>query len=462
MALGKKKQVQGKMWVTTSNLPKSPGHPFYRKLNELLGELDFDRRVEDLCAQYYKKTGRPSIPPGIYFRMLILGYFEGLDSQRAIAWRCKDSLSVREFLGLDLEQESPDHSSLTVIRQRLPLEVHQEVFGLILALARKYKLIDAKAVAVDSTMIEANAAMKSIVRKDTDEDWQDYVKRLAIEEGAINPSDEDARRMDRARKDKKVSNQDWRSPSDPDSRIARMKDGRTHLAYKPEHVLDLKSELILAAEVYRADQADSETIVDTINEARVNLLRAGSEAKIVDAVADKGYHKAETLAACESFGLRTYIPERKSRHRSRWQKKPREWKQAVLSNRRRARGPRNPGLQRQRSERVERSFAQLCNIGRMRRSWIRGVGEVGKRYLIQAAARNLGRVMFLLFRIGSARGLMGSALAKLAGLLALWLCAAVSASRNAISRLAALIRRLLLPRIVSHSSGQNGDCSTDC
>jgi transposase len=202
MALGKKKQVQGKMWVATNHLPKSPGHPFYRKLNELLREIDFDRRLEELCAQYYKKTGRPSIPPGIYFRMLIISYFEGLDSQRAIAWRCKDSLSVREFLGLDLEQESPDHSSLTVIRQRLPLEVHQEVFGLILALASKYHLIDAKAVAVDSTMIEANAAMKSIVRKETDEDWKTYVKRLAVEEGAVNPTDEDARRMDRARKGK--------------------------------------------------------------------------------------------------------------------------------------------------------------------------------------------------------------------------------------------------------------------
>src|SRR5262245_58585366 len=221
MALGKRKETQKSIWVTTSSLPKSPGHPFYRKLNELLREIDFDRKVEAICAPYYAEIGRPSIPPGIYFRMLVIGYFEGLDSQRAIAWRCKDSLSVREFLGLDLEQESPDHSSLTVIRQRLPLGVHQEVFGLILALARKHKLIEAKAVAVDSTMIEANAAMKSIVRKDTDEDWQDYVKRLAVEEGAINPSDEDARRMDRARKGKKVSNQDWQSPSDPDSRIAR-------------------------------------------------------------------------------------------------------------------------------------------------------------------------------------------------------------------------------------------------
>jgi transposase len=462
MALGKKKQVQGKMWIATNHLPKSPGHPFYRKLNELLREISFDAKLEELCAPHYKKTGRPSIPPGVYFRMLIIGYFEGLDSQRAIAWRCKDSLSVREFLGLDLEQESPDHSSLTVIRQRLPLEVHQEVFGLILALARKHHLIDAKAVAVDSTMIEANAAMKSIVRRDTDEDWRAYVKRLAVEEGAVNPTDEDARRMDRARKGKKVSNQDWQSPSDPDSRIARMKDGRTHLAYKPEHALDLKSEIILAAEVYRADRADSDTITDTINEARVNLLRAGSDATILDAVADKGYHKAETLADCQHYGVRTYIPERKSKHRSRWQTKPHSWKQAVLSNRRRVRGPRSRRLQRQRSERVERSFAQLCNIGRMRRSWIRGVDEVGKRYVIHAAGRNLGRMMFLLFGIGSARGLMGSVLAKLAGLLALWLCAAVSAARTVVSRLDLPAERPRQPNAVTHSPGETGASSTDC
>ena len=425
MALGKRRGVQQRLFITTSNLPKSPGHPFYRKLNELLKEIDFDVKAEALCEPHYAKAGRPSIPPGVYFRMLIIGYFEGLDSQRAIAWRCKDSLSIREFLGLAIDAESPDHSSLTVIRKRLPLEVHQEIFSLILALAQKLDLLKAKVAGVDSTMLEANAAMKSIVRRDTCEDWKGYIKRLAVEEGMSNPTDEDARRLDRAREGKKVSNTDWESPSDPDSRIAKMKDGRTHLAYKAEHVVDLESEFILAAPVYRADQADTSTMPQSLIEAGVNLAQAGTDLAIAEVAADKGYHKAETLAVCqEQLQVRTYVPERRRSRVRRWTDKPAGWQHAVLSNRRRVRGRHSKQLQRRRSERVERSFAHTCTSGRLRRAWIRGLGEVGKRYVIQAAARNLGRVMFLLFQIGSARGLMGTSFARLVAFFALWLRAA--------------------------------------
>jgi len=425
MALGKRRGQQQSLFITTSGLPKSPGHPFYRKLNELLKEIEFDIKAEALCKPHYAKGGRPSIPPGVYFRMLIIGYFEGLDSQRAIAWRCKDSLSIREFLGLAIDAESPDHSSLTVIRKRLPLEVHQEIFSLILALAQKLDLLKAKVAGVDSTMLEANAAMKSIVRRDTCEDWKGYIKRLAVEEGVSNPTDEDARRLDRARDGKKVSNTDWRSPTDPDSRIARMKDGRTHLAYKAEHVVDLESEFILAAPVYRADQADSQTMAESLIEASVNLAQAGIDPAIDEVAADKGYHKAETLALCqEQLGIRTYVPERRMPRVRRWKGKPAGWQHAVLSNRRRVRGPHSKQLQRFRSERVERSFAHTCTSGRLRRAWIRGLEEVGKRYLMQAAAKNLGRVMFLLFGSGSARRLMGDSIARFVAHLALWLRAA--------------------------------------
>src|SRR5262245_927239 len=428
MALGKRKETQKSIWVTTSSLPKSPGHPFYRKLNELLREIDFDRKVEAICAPYYAEIGRPSIPPGIYFRMLVIGYFEGLDSQRAIAWRCKDSLSVREFLGLALDQEGPDHSSLTLIRQRLPLEVHQEVFGLILSLACKHRLLDGKSVGVDSTLIEANAAMKSIVRREGGDDWKTYVKELAAESGIKEPSAEDARRVDRARSDKKVSNADWQSPSDPDSRIARMKDGRMRLAYKPEHVIDLKTDLVLAAEVYRADQSDADTMIDTLVEAQVNLMRSGSDTKLCEVAADKGYHKAKTLAeSSEILGVRTYVPERRSRHKRRWKGKPDGWMQATLSNRRRVRGNKSKLLQRLRSEKAERSFAHSCNRGRMRRTWVRGLDEVAKRWIIAAAARNLGRVMALLFGVRSARALMGLSLDQFLRQIGGWVCAAVSA-----------------------------------
>jgi len=240
---------QPDLWVPTTDLPRSPGHIFYDKLNGLLAEAGFDRYVEDLCRPHYAAgTGRESIPPGVYFRMLLVGYFEGLGSQRAIAWRCSDSLSLRAFLGIPLTEATPDHSSLTKIRQRLPLDVHERVFLHVLAIAQQKKLLRGKTVAVDATTLEANAAMKAITRKDTGEDWKEYLKRLMAEQGIQDPTDEEVRRFDKNRK-KKVSNQEGQSPADPDSRIAKMKDGTTRLAYKAEHVVDVESEFVLAAEV---------------------------------------------------------------------------------------------------------------------------------------------------------------------------------------------------------------------
>jgi len=411
MAVGKREADEQTMWVATSALPKSAGHPFYRKLNELLRESGFDGFCEELCAPYYaEKMGRPSIPPGVYFRMLLVGYFEGIDAQRGIAWRCSDSLALREFLGLKATQEAPDHSSLTVIRQRLPVEVHELVFAKVLAIAQERGLLKGGTVAVDATTLEANAAMKSIVRKDSGEDWKQYVARLAQEAGIENPTADELRRFDRKRQGKKVSNAEWQSPSDPDSRIAKMKDGRTHLAYKAEHAVDLKTEMVVAAQIYPADKGDAETLVGTLAAAQENLRDAGSDENVKEAVADKGYHKAETLADCAEALTRTYIPEPKGKRR-RWTDKPAEQRQAVYANRRRCRGERGKQLQRWRSERVERSFAHVCETGGARRSWIRGLWEVTKRYLIQVAAHNLGLIMRRLFGIGTPRSLQGSSCA---------------------------------------------------
>lgn len=228
MALGRRKPEPHPLWIASGELPRSPGHPFYAALNSLLAAADFDRFVEQMCAPYYAdNVGRPGIAPGVYFRMLLVGYFEGLGSQRGIAWRCSDSLSLREFLGLAPSQPSPDHSSLTVIRGRLPLEVHEQVFVAVLAIAREKKLLMGKTMAVDSTTLEANAAMKGIVHKHTNDDWKKYLRRLAEEAGIVNPTQADLTRFDRGRRRKRVSNQEWQSPTDPDSRIARMKDGRT-------------------------------------------------------------------------------------------------------------------------------------------------------------------------------------------------------------------------------------------
>jgi transposase len=413
MALGRRKgENQEELFVMHSRLPKSPGHVFYRKLNQLLAEAGFDRWVETLCEPFYANgKGRPSLPPGVYFRMLLVGYFEGINSQRGIAWRCSDSLSLREFLGVPLGEDSPDHSSLSYIRERLPIEVHEQVFVWILSLAREKKLLKGQTVAVDSTTLEANAAMKSIVRRETGEDWREYVTRLMREAGEISadetPSEEALRRFDKKRKNKRVSNKEWESPTDPDSCVARMKDGTTHLAYKAEHVVDLDTEVILAAEVYYATESDKATLEDSVVQAQINQHEAGSENQIQDVVADCGYHSNQTIATmAEHSTTRTYIPEPRNQHGQRkWTDKPAAQKASVYANRRRTRGKRGRNLQRLRSERVERTFAHVCETGGARRTWLRGIDKVQKRYLMSAAAHNLGLVMRSLFGIGTPRGL---------------------------------------------------------
>lgn len=464
MALGRRDGVEEGLWVPTMELPRSPGHPFYERVNRVLAEAGFDRFVENLCRPHYATVqGRPSIPPGTYFRMLMVGYFEGIDSQRGIAWRCSDSLALREFLGLGMAERVPDHSSLTVIRQRLPLELHEEVFAFVLRILVERGLYDGKTLAVDATMLEANAAMKSIVRRDSGEGWKQYIKRLAEEAGIENPSDEDARRLDRKRK-KRVSNKDWESKSDPESRIMKMKDGRTHLAYKAEHVIDLESEVIVAATIYPADRSDGETLLQSLSQSQENVARAGSDAFAEEVVADKGYHKTQTLSECAAYDLRTYIPERRERHPRRWTDKPAGWRDAFHANRRRVRGERSRRLQRLRSERVERSFAHVCNTGGARRSWLRGIEDVQKRYLVTLAGRNLTVLMRALFGIGTPRSLQGLPAAALAALcalvLALW--SFHSAERRALVLLVDHSRHWLRGLCRAPIPVKTRTCSTGC
>jgi transposase len=413
MAMGKRESEQQQdLFIPHDKLPRSPGHVFYCKLNQLLAEGGFDRWIEALCEPHYcRGQGRPSVPPGVYFRMLLVGYFEGINSQRGIAWRCSDSLSLRDFLGIPLGEDSPDHSSLSYIRNRLPHSVHEAMFVWVLALLQKKKLLKGKTVGVDSTTLEADAAMKSIVRKDTGEDWKEYLTRLMKEEGLIEegddpPNDEDLRKFDKSRTDKKVSNDEWMSPTDPDARIAKMKDGTTHLAYKAEHVVDLDTNAILAAEIYPANFHDTVTLEDSLHTAQLHQQEAGSEQEIKDAVADKGYHGAETLTNLREYTTyRSYVPEPERQHQCVWTNKPPEQREAVVANRRRTRGERGRKLQRLRSERVERTFAHVCETGGARRTWLTGIENVRKRYLLSAAAHNLGVLMRSLFKMGTPRGL---------------------------------------------------------
>jgi transposase len=406
MSLGRRGQQQPEFWVPTSSLPKPEGHVFYRKLNEVLSEAGFDRYVEDLCEPFYASgRGRPSIAPGVYFRMLLVGYFEGIGSQRGIAWRCGDSLSLREFLGTPLSEDTPHHSSLTRVRDRLPLETHRSVFQFVLRVAAEKGLLRGKTVGVDSTTLEANAAMKSIVRRDTGEDWEDYVRRLMQEEGIEDPTDEEMRRFDKKRKGKKVSNEDWESPVDPDARIARMKDGRTHLAYKAENVVDLDTELVLGASIRHADEADTSTMIDSVVDAQAHLDEAELEKKIEEIVGDKGYHSTDQLELAESLGLRPYIPEPKSPHKRKLKKLSKSKRQALINNRKRSQRRKGKNLQCKRSELVERSFAHMCDTGGARRTWLRDLEKVQKRFLLTAAARNLGLIMRRLLGRGTPRGL---------------------------------------------------------
>jgi Transposase DDE domain len=249
-----------------------------------------------------------------------------------------------------------------------------------------------KAVAIDATTLEANAAMKSIVRKDTGEDWKEYLQGLAKAEGIQNPTEVDLRRLDRARKDKKVSNQQWESPTDRDSRIAKMKDGRTHLAYKAEHAVDVASEAIMATTVTFADRSDPQSGPVTLSLAEANLVLAGSETEIKEVVMDKGYHEVGLLAGLAERGVRTYIPERRQKSR-RWTDKPVEQEQAFRANRRRVRGDKGRQLNRWRSERCERTFAHVCETGGGRRAWLRGQTNVSKMHTLKCAAYNLGLLL---------------------------------------------------------------------
>lgn len=441
MALGKwTNEKQKDLFIAAPDMPRSPGHPFYVALNKLLVEAKFDAYVEALCEPLYREGGRPGVPPGVFFRMLFVGYFEGIDSQRGIAWRCSDSMSLRSFLGLLPTEASPDHSSLTVIRKRLPKELIEQVFSFVLKIAFEKKLVKGQTVGVDSTTLEANAAMKSIVRRDGGDTWKQYLTKLAKEAGIEDPTDAELRRFDRKRKGKKTSNDDWQSPTDPDARIVKMKDGRTHLAYKAEHVVDLDTNIVIGASIHPGNAADGETVKETIVEAQGNLNDATEQqCCITEMAADKGYNKTETLVWAEERGIRTYIPEAEHKHGRRWRDKPEGWQTACYNTRRRVERAKGKALQRTRSELVERTFAHVCETGGGRRTWIRGLVEVSKRYLVQVAAHNLGIILRKIFGAGTPRG-WGRAARSLHALI--WgLCAILAGLWRAKDDLGAKIRR---------------------
>jgi transposase len=371
MAMGTRKhrERQEELWIAHEELATAPGHPFYKRLNALLDEEKFDQFAEKECAPFYAdKNGRPSLTPGTYFRCLLIGYFEGIDSERGIAWRAADSLGLRQFLQIGLDENTPDHSTISRTRRLIDMETHRKVFGWVLGVLADRGLLKGKMVGVDATTLEANAAMRSIVRRDNGQRYEAFLRELARKSGMATPSREDLARIDRKRK-KKGSNQEWMSATDPDARIARMKDGSTHMAHKAEHAVDMESGAVIAVTLQAADQGDTTTIHETLaeaGEAVAELIEREAErvpeAKpqvhingITEIVADKGYHSGKTMVSLEQVQARSYIPEPK-RGRRKWEGKAEE-QQAVYANRRRVQGHHGKQLLKTRGELIERTFA---------------------------------------------------------------------------------------------------------
>ena len=405
MSLGKQGAVQPDLMVTWQDMPRSPGHAFYDRLNEVLGAAGFDRFAEELCAPFYALVmGRPSIPPGRYFRMLLVGYFEGIDSERGIAWRCADSLSLRSFLGLGLTEAVPDHSTLAKTRARLSLEGHQRVFDWVLRRLAAGGLVKGKRIGVDASTMEANAAMRAIVRRESGESWRQMLTKLAAESGVETPSDDDLRRLDRGRKaKKKVGNAEWTSPSDPEARITRMKDGRTRLAYKPEHAVDLDTGAVVAVDIHRGDAGDTTTLGATLARAEEGLAAAGvgpTPGAPAELVADKGYHGRDVLRDLEDSPWKTRISEPKRRELLRWRGDDRA-RRAVYNNRARLLSGVARAAFKLRAELCERAFAHILDRGRQRRTWLRGRDNVAKRYLVHVAGHNLALLMRALTGFGT-------------------------------------------------------------
>lgn len=403
------------MWIPAAALAQPASHPFYARLNQVLDDSGFDVFVEELCVRFYAgKVGRPGLAPGVYFRSLLIGYFEGIDSERGIAWRSADSLALRSFLRIALDEGTPDHTTISRTRRLIDLETHQQVFTWVLRVLAEQGLLKGKTIGIDATTLEANAALRSIVRRDTGEAYQDFLTRLAKESGIETPTREQLAKLDRKRP-KKGSNAEWKHPHDPDARITKMKDGSTHLAHKAEHAVDLETGAVVAVTITPGDQGDPATMNETLAQAGERIAGIAREVnseergEIVDSdgpanlVADKGYHSNAALVGLKQSRVRSYISE-PARGRRNWKGKA-EAQAAVYENRRRIQGDHGKALLKRRGEFVERSFAHAYETGGMRHTHLRGNENICKRVLIHIGAFNLALVMRKLIGSGTPKGL---------------------------------------------------------
>ena len=411
MAMGTKRarEKQEELFYASERVA-APGNPFYEQLNGVLNEAGFDGFCEESCRKFYDELGRPSIAPGVYFRMLFIGFFEGIAGERGIAWRAADSLSLRRFLSYGLEEATPDHVTISRTRRLFDEATHQAVFTFVLTEVARRGMLRGKTIGIDATTLEANAAMRSIVRRETGESYLEYVRKLAQQAG-IDPADEDAvRRMDRKRK-KKTSNEDWVNPHDPDAEVTKMKDGTTHFAYKAEQAVDLDTGAIVAITTQGGAVGDTTSVQQTLPEAglaiaeQMNTPTAHGEYEVQElqeVVADKGYHSGAALLEMSTM-VRTYVSVPQQPRRN-WDGKA-DQQAAVYANKRRVQGERGKSLLRRRGELLERPFAHQYETGGLRRVQVRGRDNVAKRVLLQAAAFNLALILRSITKAGTPRGL---------------------------------------------------------
>jgi transposase len=401
-------EEQNDFWIPAGELPAAIPDTFYRRVNATLEKIGLAKEVWAICEPAYadaSRGGRPGIDPVVYLKMLTVGFFEDLPSERAIANRCADSLSIRGYLGYSLTEATPDHSSLSVIRERLSVEQLEAIHRVLLKALREHGLLRGRKLGIDSSVIEANASLRALEHRNTEESYWDYVKRLAAEAG-IDPSDMKAvRRFDRQREGRKTSNKEWQNPHDPEAKVGRTKDGACDMIYKPEHITDLESGAIVRVEVRPGDAADNDaTLCERVMEAVGTLSEVAPEVPLqklgAELCADEGYFALEQIAQLQCCEVRTVIADPQSRRRKP-SRASAEHRGALRQATRATQSKSGKRLLRARGEHLERSFCHVLDHGGLRRATLRGCEKLTKRHIGGALTYNLSLLLRHLFGVGT-------------------------------------------------------------
>jgi hypothetical protein len=425
---------QQELWIVAGELPPATPDQFYRRIDRTLARIGFAQDVWTICEPAYadpSRGGRPGIDPVVYLKMLMVGFFENLPSERAIASRCADSLSIRGFLHYSLTEATPDHSSLSIIRQRLSTEQLGAIHGVLLRALHEHGLLRGRKLGIDSSVIEANASLRALEQRNTAESYWDYVRKLAAEAG-VDPTDPKAvRRFDKQREGRKTSNQDWQNPHDPAAKVGRTKHGATDMLYKPEHVVDLESGAIVQVEVRAGDAGDNDarlaervmSAVDTLSAVlpEMPLEKLGEEL-----CGDEGYFALGPIGELQACGVRTVISDPQAQRRNRAKASPEQ--RTVLRRAQRATtSASGKALLRKRGEHLERSFCHVLDHGGLRRTTLRGTENLQKRYVVGALTYNLSLLLRTLCGLGTPKQALAASRRAL-----IWLCQWLGRQRSAL------------------------------